>query len=97
MSTRLTADKARELAGRTVEEAVDSILVSIEAKAKKKSRELKTGWEHKEDNELWERGGYATSEDWKEAKATLEGLGYTVTFFYEERQFVNMYTLITWK
>jgi hypothetical protein len=45
---------------------------------------------------LWIRGGYNHTEDWKAARKILMDLGYTVEFYYNESQFVDMYTLIKW-
>ena len=92
----LTAKEARELSGKTVEEKVESLLESIREKAKTGARKIATGYSHKEDADLWISGGYSKTDDWKRAKGILEGLGYKVTFFYEERQFVDMYTLVEW-
>lgn len=93
----LTAADARKLAGPTVQEKVESLLESVKAQAEKGHRLLKTGWTHKEDEDLWVHGGYSPTEEWKKAKAILEDLGYKVTFYYDEGgQFVDMYTLIEW-
>jgi hypothetical protein len=35
-------------------------------------------------------------QEYKQACQILEGDGYTVKFFYEERQFVAMYTTVEW-
>lgn len=91
-----TAQQARELAGRSVQEKVESLLEAVKEKAKQKHRFLKTGWEYKADEDIWINGGYSHTEEWREAKKILEELGYQVDFFYEERQFVDMYTVIKW-
>lgn len=44
-SEKFTAKDARKLAGPTVEERVDSLLVAIQEAAKNKKRQLRTGWE----------------------------------------------------
>lgn len=94
---RLTAEKARELTGLTTTEKVDKILLHIEKVAREeKKRILRTGWEYKDDQELWVSGGYSTTPQWLEAKQMLEGLGFKVSFYYKESQFVDMYTLIEW-
>lgn len=97
---RLTAKQAKEISGPTLEEEVgdkvDALLVAIEGAAKQKRRSLKTGWEYKENEDLWIRGGYSGSKDWNLAKKMLEELGYKVSFYYQENQFVDMYTLIEW-
>lgn len=93
----LTATEARRLAGPTVAERVESLLSSVKAEAEKGNRCLKTGWTHKEDSDLWENGGYHSTEEWQKAKEILEKLGYKVTFYYNEAsQFVDMYTLVEW-
>lgn len=93
---RITASEARAMSGRTLDEKIDSLLVEIEKAAKNGKRELRTGYQHREDPDLWVNGGYSTSPEWQAAKEELQKLGYTVTFFYEERQFVDMYTIIKW-
>lgn len=103
ISGLFSAKQARELAGPTVagptvEEKVlakvESILVSVKANASK--RRLRAGYDHNADADLWINGGYSGTDEWKMAKSILEKLGYKVTFFYEERQFVDMYTVIEW-
>lgn len=88
--TRITAEKARELAGPTIKEIVDAACAIIEVAAKKKKRRVNLT-----DN-FWVHEGYSKTEDWKTAKTTLEKLGFTVEFYYEERQFVDMYTVVSW-
>lgn len=94
--TRLTAAEAKKLAGPTLEEKVDAILVAIKDAAMNKKRSLRTGWEYKDDPDLWVNGGYSATSDWKAAVAVLENLGYKVSFYYAETQFVDMYTIISW-
>lgn len=93
----ITASEAKRLAGLTVEEKVESLSNSIEKSAKEKKRCLRTGWDYKEDNDLWVNGGYSKTQEWWKAKEILENLGYKVSFYYSEgSQFVDMYTLIEW-
>lgn len=92
----LTAQEARKLAGPTLDEKVESLLKSVEEKAKEGQRKLATGYSHKEDNDLWINGGYSRTDEWVKAKTMLENLGYKVSFFYEEHQLVDMYTLVEW-
>ncbi len=91
---RLTAAEARNLAGPTFDETVnamvDGALAYIRQVAEKKGREV-----HLNAPE-WVHGGYSQSKEWKAATAELQRLGYTVELFYEERQFVNMYTVVKW-
>ena len=98
----LTAAEARELSGRTLDEKLEALGERIksfieENKAQGRTvRELRTGWDYKEDRSLWIEGGYETSDEWYEAKKKLEQLGYKVQFNYYEGQFVDMYTSISW-
>ena len=88
--TKITAAEARKLAGPTVEERVEFIMPLIETAAKDKKRSLALH------DEFWVHGGYQGTADYKEAVRQLEALGYKVRFFYEERQFVDMYTIVEW-
>lgn len=85
-----TAEEARKLAGPSVKDHVDEALVTIKSCAEKKLRmaTLRT--------EFWERGGYSRTQDWKLACEELRKLGFDVDFYYEERQFVDMYTKVEW-
>lgn len=97
MSSKFTAEEARKLAGKTVEEKVDSLLVAIKDAATNKKRKLRTSWEYEEDNDLWVNGGYNKTKEWIEACKILEALGYKVSFYYNEGSIaVDMYTLISW-
>ena len=93
---RFTAEEARKLSGKTLDEKVDGLLAAIAEAAKQHKRQLRTGWDYGADEELWIRGGYNKTEDWMAARKILVDLGYTVEFYYEESQFVDMYTLIKW-
>lgn len=94
MSERMTAVQAREIAGPTIEErvdaAVDAALIDIRAAAEKKRRQISLH------ADLWTHGGYSSTDEYTRACEVLRGLGYTVEFFYEELQFVNMYTVVKW-
>ncbi len=100
ISGLFNAKQAKELAGPTVEEKVlakvESILVSVKTLAGQGKRQLRAGYDHHADTDLWVNGGYSSTDEWKMAKGILEKLGYKVSFFYEERQFVDMYTIIEW-
>lgn len=87
---RLTAAEARKLAGPTVTERVDEVLELVRKTAGAKGRTLSLH------DDFWVHEGYSQSDKWKEAVKQLEDLGYKVTFFYEERQFVDMYTIVEW-
>ena len=97
MKNLITAEEAKKLAGATVKEQVEAIFPFIRKAAEEKKRILRTGWEYKDDTELWIGGGYSKSPEWMEAKKILEELGYIVGFYYKEGQLaVDMYTTIEW-
>ena len=87
--TKITAQEARELAGPTVQERVDEVYPLIREAATEGKRSIAL---HK----WWANEGYSGSKDYKQACKILEGEGYKVSFFYEERQFVDMYTVVEW-
>lgn len=87
--TKITAQEARKLAGPTVQERVDEVYPLIREAAENGQRSIALhGW--------WANEGYSGSADWKQACKILEDDGYQVKFFYEERQFVDMYTVVEW-
>lgn len=93
----LTAEQARKLSGRTTKEKVEALLVSLEKKASEGGRMLRCGYDHKEDEDLWIHGGYNNTEEHKEAVEILKGLGYEVSFYYQDGSFaVDMYTKVEW-
>lgn len=93
----ITASEAREQAGATVLEIVESLDPFIRAAAADKKRRLNTGYAQDiPHHDFWVNGGYKPDPKWVEAKQILESHGYKVSFFYEERQFVDMYTVIEW-
>jgi lipid II:glycine glycyltransferase (peptidoglycan interpeptide bridge formation enzyme) len=90
----ITAKEARELAGPTFDERVKDQLEFA-------YKEIKTAAENKKRktvlrSDFWVRDGYSGTDEYKAAVKKLKDLGYTVEFFYEERQFVNMYTIVEW-
>ncbi len=87
--TRITANEARALAGPTVQERVDQVYPLIREAAEKGKRSIAL-------HDWWANEGYRGSVEYKQACKILEGDGYTVEFFYEERQFVDMYTVVKW-
>ena len=87
---KITAAEARELAGLTVEERVDEVFNLIREAAKNKKRSLALH------DDFWSRGGYNRTEEWRDACGMLSSEGFEVEFFYEEKQFVNMYTVVKW-
>ena len=88
--TRITAAEARKLAGPTVQEQVDLVYPLIREAAEKGKRSITLH------DDLWVNGAYKGTVEYKQAVKILEGDGYTVRFFYEERQFVDMYTVVAW-
>jgi hypothetical protein len=94
VAERLTAAQAREIAGPTAEERLemrlDEALNAVRAAAGNKQRQIALH------GDFWANGGYSQTADWKDACNALRKLGYEVDFFYEELQFVNMYTTVKW-
>ncbi len=84
------AAEARKIAGPTIEERVEEALGVIEATAKEKRRQCHLH------SDFWVNEGYSRTDDWNAAAKLLRDRGFTVEFFYEERQFVNMFTLVKW-
>lgn len=87
--SRITAQEARKLAGPTVQERVDDVYPLIREAAEKGQRHIAL-------HDWWASEGYSRTNDWKQACMILEGDGFKVEFFYEERQFVDMYTVVKW-
>lgn len=85
----ITAAEARELAGPTIRERVEALEPLIRAAAEKKQREIIL-------HDWWANVGYERGAAWKEAEKILKEFGYTLDFFYEELQFVNMYAIVRW-
>lgn len=90
----ITAQEARELAGPTfekqVQEQLDFAFEHIKRAAENKKRKTVLN------SAFWTHGGYYGSDAYKAAVKQLEELGFEVEFFYEELQFVNMYTVVEW-
>jgi hypothetical protein len=89
VSTKITAAEARKLAGPTVQERVDEVYPLIREAAEKGKRWINL-------HDWWADEGFRGSVEYKQACMILEGDGYIVKFFYEERQFVAMYTTVEW-
>jgi len=87
--SKITAQEARKLAGPTVQERVDDVYPLIRSAAEKKKRSITL-------HDWWADQGYGGTEEYKQACKLLEADGFKVSFFYEERQFVNMYTVVEW-
>ena len=88
--SKITAQEARKLAGPTVQERVDEVYPMIREAAEKKLRHVNLR------DTFWVNEGYSKTNEYKQACMILEGDGYKVSFFYEERQFVDMYTVVEW-
>jgi hypothetical protein len=80
MIPMITADQARELAGRSLEEKIESLWPLIKRAAINKQRNLFMGDFSVGDDKLWVYGGYYRTEEWKSAKKILENFGYKVSF-----------------
>lgn len=87
---KITAEEARKLSGPTVEERVNSVYALIRAATEKKQRKV-----HLHDD-FWTYGGYDSTNEWKKAAAMLQEDGFKVKFYYNELQFVDMYTIVSW-
>jgi hypothetical protein len=87
---KITAKEARELAGRTPQEEVEIVYPLIQEAARKKKRSIDLH------GQFLAHGGYSQTKEWREAKKILEQDGFVVTFYYEELQFVNMFTIVSW-
>lgn len=87
---KITAKEARELAGPTVEEHVEAAFEEIRKAATEKKRRVALH------GPFWTNGGYGRTNDYKEACKLLEKEGFEVEFYYEEKQFVDMYTVVKW-
>lgn len=88
--SKFTAADARVLAGPSVEDHVDDALVLIKSAAEKKQRTTSLT------SSFWVNDGYGRTEKYKKACKQLEELGFKVDFFYQENQFVTMYTVVEW-
>lgn len=87
--SKITAQEARELAGANIQERVDEVYLLIRKAAEEKKRSITLhGWPTDQ--------GYSGAKEYMQACKMLESDGYKVTFFYEERQFVSMYTIVEW-
>jgi hypothetical protein len=87
--SRITAQEARELAGPSVQERINGAYQQIREAAEKQLRKVCL-------HDWWAQEGYRGSKDYKQACMILESDGFKVSFFYEERQFVDMYTVVEW-
>lgn len=88
--SKFTAADARVLAGPSVEDHVDDALILIKSAAEKKQHTTSLT------SSFWVTDGYGRTEKYKKACKQLEELGFKVDFFYQENQFVTMYTVVEW-
>ena len=86
----ITAQEARELAGKTNEEFALDFEEDIKKRAGEGGRELL-----KYHGQL-ENEAYSNTKKWDGFVAYMGALGYTVELHYEERQFVDMRIKIKW-
>jgi hypothetical protein len=94
---KFTADDARKLyMENSVEGKVETLLLSIKTAASEGKRSINTGYQHKEDMDFWNNGGYGKTAKWKEAIKILTDLGFDACFYYSEGQLVDMYTIVKW-
>lgn len=88
MKNKITAKRARDLAGPTIEEEIDAVYARIKTAAENKERCIKL--------HDWANEGYGNTEKYRALEKELTGSGFEVEFFYEERQLVNMYVIVKW-
>lgn len=92
-----TAEEARKLAGKPVDQKIKDLLKTVEQIASNGGHICRCSYNHKIDNDLWVDSGYIKTEDWKEACIKLRNLGFTVDFYYADDSFaVDMYTVVKW-
>lgn len=77
---RLTAPEARRIALSNLPEQIDRIVAAIAKKAAEHKFCLSTGFDYKEDLDLWTSQTMLTSRKQDEAIATLRELDYEVRF-----------------
>lgn len=87
---KFTAADARVLAGPSVEDHVNEAIEQIKKAAENKRRSTNLT------SDFWVNEGYGRTNNYKQACKQLEALGFTVKYFYEELQFVNAYTIVSW-
>jgi len=90
----LEANEARKLAGVGDEDRAKELVIEVLEKVKTSAAAGKRVLHlHGKD---WVHGPYNDDPTIKLAYKLLKDLGYKVFFFYEELQFVNMYTVVEW-
>jgi hypothetical protein len=88
--SKITAQEARQLAGPSVQERVNEVYPLIREAAMKEERMVSLR------DSFWVNEGYGRTASYIKACELLKADGYNVKFFYEERQFVDMYTIVSW-
>ena len=88
--TRITAEQARALMPFDAGSEVNKVYASIRMAASAGKTKLHLH------GDFWANQGYNTSDEYKRACEILRADGYKVEFFYEEKQFANFYTIVSW-
>ena len=88
----LTAQEAREL-NPDVTSELDRQLKIVESLIETAA---KAGKDHIRLGDAFWSKAFAQPDAWKCAAFTLRNLGYKVEFHYDERQFVDTYTTVSW-
>ena len=86
----ITAIEARRISGETVEECAEFFSKHILTAANAKQRQV-TVYHGKLEDEA-----YSGTDYWNSFVKYMSSLGYEVSLFYEERQFVDMRITIKW-
>lgn len=86
----ITAEQARALSGKTSEEFAQDFEEAIKEAATNGKRKI-----CKYHGQL-EKEAYSRTEKWNSFVEYMSSLGYSVSLFYEERQFVDMRINVEW-
>lgn len=86
----ITAEEARKLSGKTVEELAFDFNDIIKKAAMEQKRTV-LHYHGELENEA-----YSHTKKWNDFVSYMNNLGYQVEFHYEERQFVDMRIRISW-
>jgi hypothetical protein len=86
----ISVSELKKLMPRTMQEIAKSFEPSVIAAASQGKTEVQVHCD-----EL-EREAYSRTQKWDLFVSYMKGLGYTVEYIYEERQFVHMAILIKW-
>ena len=87
---RITAAEARELATPVYQQHVEAAYAAIRKAAEAGQSSISIG------HGFWAQEGYTGTAVYKKACEVLREDGFTVEFYYTERQFVDMGTKISW-